>query len=235
MVPWTDTFVAYDVNPSTGNDDDTSNTVSATWKQEQLQFTSAGVYHTPTWEANLNTYNQYYQTNDPSLVRSQSDFWAGEELVFKMNTNFPSDKIAQAYAILPVMTYNQYMYQMPNYQAPPAGSPPNGFYLYNTNEIPLTYNAANGDWEGNTDPALATWFQYLFPNGVNSSVTWATLSQDGINPNNYPYTVTFWVKGTDGQIATTTAQAFPLTQFVIDQPWVSGNNPGTFDHTQQTY
>ncbi|WP_284200371.1 hypothetical protein [Alicyclobacillus sacchari] len=43
------------------------------------------------------------------------------------------------------------------------------------------------------------------------------------------YTVTFWVKSTDNQVAT--AQA----SFTIRDTWVSGNDPGTYFHEHQTW
>ncbi|GMA59426.1 hypothetical protein GCM10025858_40230 [Alicyclobacillus sacchari] len=62
--------------------------------------------------------------------------------------------------------------------------------------------------EGGIPTAWDEWLQYM---------------QDGT------YTVTFWVKSTDNQVAT--AQA----SFTIRDTWVSGNDPGTYFHEHQTW
>ena len=74
--------------------------------------------------------------------------------------------------------------------------------------IPLTYNPADGYLEGHTPRAWEQWFQVL-DNGL--------------------YTVNFWVKSSDDQVAT--AQA----NFSIYGQWVSGNDPTSFFHEQQTW
>ncbi|WP_304459046.1 beta strand repeat-containing protein [Alicyclobacillus sendaiensis] len=193
--PTTDTFIAWFVNPSGGHDQ-ASNTVQVTWNQAKLTLSDAEVYHTPAWQQNLENYNNYYTNIDPQpqLVRSESDFWAGEDLLFKVKPSITD--IAQAYVYLPAISMNPMM---------PPGSPIN---WTSPPPIALTYNPSDGYLEGGIPTAWDEWLQYM---------------QDGT------YTVTFWVKSTDNQVAT--AQ----TSFTIRDTWVSGNDPGTYFHEHQTW
>ncbi|WP_243835187.1 hypothetical protein [Alicyclobacillus sacchari] len=193
--PTTDTFIAWFVNPSGGHDQ-ASNTVQVTWNQAKLTLSDAEVYHTPEWQQNLQNYNNYYTNVDPQpqLVRSESDFWAGEDLLFKVKPSITD--IAQAYVYLPAISMNPMM---------PPGSPIN---WTSPPPIALTYNPSDGYLEGDIPTAWDEWLQYM---------------QDGT------YTVTFWVKSTDNQVAT--AQA----SFTIRDTWVSGNDPGTYFHEHQTW
>ncbi|EJY57279.1 hypothetical protein URH17368_0002 [Alicyclobacillus hesperidum URH17-3-68] len=193
--PTTDTFIAWFVNPSGGHDQ-ASNTVQVTWNQVKLTLSDAEVYHTPAWQQNLENYNNYYTNIDPQpqLVRSESDFWAGEDLLFKVHPSITD--IAQAYVYLPAISMNPMM---------PPGSPIN---WTSPPPIALTYNSSDGCLEGGIPTAWDEWLQYM---------------QDGT------YTVTFWVKSTDNQVAT--AQA----SFTIRDTWVSGNDPGTYFHEHQTW
>ncbi|GMA59425.1 hypothetical protein GCM10025858_39290 [Alicyclobacillus sacchari] len=113
--PTTDTFIAWFVNPSGGHDQ-ASNMVQVTWNQAKLTLSDAEVYHTPAWQQNLDSYNNYYTNVDPQpqLVRSESDFWAGEDLLFKVKPSITD--IAQAYVYLPAISMNPMM---------PPGSPVN--------------------------------------------------------------------------------------------------------------
>lgn len=193
--PTTDTFIAWFVNPSGGHDQ-ASNTVQVTWNQAKLTLSDAEVYHTPAWQQNLENYNDYYTNVDPQpqLVRSESDFWAGEDLLFKVKPSITD--IAQAYVYLPAISMNPMM---------PPGSPVN---WTSPPPITLTYNPSDGYLEGSIPSSWFPWLQYM---------------QDGT------YTVTFWVKSTDNQVAT--AQA----SFTIRDTWVSGNDPGTYFHEHQTW
>ncbi|WP_230087647.1 beta strand repeat-containing protein [Alicyclobacillus mali (ex Roth et al. 2021)] len=193
--PTTDTFIAWFVNPSGGHDQ-ASNTVQVTWNQAKLTLSDAEVYHTPAWQQNLENYNDYYTNVDPqpSLVRSESDFWAGEDLLFKVKPSITD--IAQAYVYLPVISMNPMM---------PPGSPVN---WTSPPAIALTLDPSDGYLKGSIPSSWFPWLQYM---------------QDGT------YTVTFWVKSTDNQVAT--AQA----SFTIRDTWVSGNDPGTYFHEHQTW
>ncbi|WDL99801.1 YncE family protein [Alicyclobacillus sp. ALC3] len=186
----TDTFVAYFIDPTTGKQLQSSNDVQVTWKQIPLTLTSAIVTHTPGWLKNLQSYNAYYATRDPSLVRPLSYFWAGEEFVLRAEPSVST--IAQATVTFSGLNYSSFA---------PFGAPTQF-------TVNLTYNPVTGLLEGNSNPNWSTWFQYL---------------KDGT------YSVTFWAKSTDNQVAT--AQA----SFTIDAPWVSGNDPKTYFHEHQTW
>lgn len=191
--PTTDTFVARLINPSNGRIVTTSNTVQVTWNQAPLTLSSAFVTHTPAWLSHLQSYNAYYSQHDPSLVRSTGDFWAGEQLLFRVAPSISN--IASAHVTITGLQFSPY--------APP--NMPQDFTAPIT--IPLSYNAATGLLEGQTDASWATWFQYL---------------------QNGTYSAEFWVKSSDSQIATATAQ------FAIDGTWV-GVKSSSYYHETQTY
>ncbi|WP_206886101.1 hypothetical protein [Alicyclobacillus mali (ex Roth et al. 2021)] len=192
----TESFVGELVDPSSGQIYAQTDPVQVTWNQAKLTLSDAEVYHTPAWQQNLENYNNYYTNIDPQpqLVRSESDFWAGEDLLFKVKPSITD--IAQAYVYLPAISMNPMM---------PPGSPIN---WTSPPPISLTYNPSDGYLEGGIPTAWDEWLQYM---------------QDGT------YTVTFWVKSTDNQVAT--AQA----SFTIRDTWVSGNDPGTYFHEHQTW
>ncbi|QSO50146.1 autotransporter outer membrane beta-barrel domain-containing protein [Alicyclobacillus mengziensis] len=192
--PGTDSFVSKLIDPSNGTLYAETDPVPVTWQSAPLSLSGAGVYHTANWLTNLNQYNTYYQAHDPSLVRSLSEFWAGEELVFRVKPSIST--IQQAFVTLSGLQFSSFA---------PANPPVN---LTGSFMIPLTYDTATGYLQGSTDPTWATWFQYL---------------QDGT------YTVQFFVKSQDAQVATTTAS------FTINAPWVSGNDPRSYDHETQVY
>ncbi|GMA65662.1 hypothetical protein NZD89_28050 (plasmid) [Alicyclobacillus fastidiosus] len=145
--PTTDQFVAYFIDQASGNQLQNSNTQDVEWTQIPLTLSDAEVYHTDAWLANLNAYNAEYQQTDPSLVRSLSDFWAGEQLDFKV---LPSIKtIAQAQVTIEGLSMSPY--------AP--DDPPVNFWGPVT--IPLTLDSTTGYLEGNTDPTWQPWMQYI--------------------------------------------------------------------------
>ncbi|MCL6599569.1 MAG: hypothetical protein K6T81_12630 [Alicyclobacillus macrosporangiidus] len=194
--PQTDTFIAYFVNPSNGKQDASSNTVSVQWQQVQLVLSDAEVYHTPAWQQHLDSYNDYYTNVDPqpSLVRAESDFWAGENLLFRVKPS--KGDIAVAEVFLPPLSIS------PN---APTGTPVN---FSSPPPIELTYDPSDGYLKGSIPSSWFLWLQYLEDN---------------------TYTVTFWVKSKDNQVAT--AQA----QFSIRNKWVSGNDPGTYFHEHEIW
>ncbi|WP_156040108.1 hypothetical protein [Alicyclobacillus macrosporangiidus] len=192
--PTTDDFFAQMIDPSSGSTYAVSNDVQVTWTSIPLTLSDAIVTHTPAWLANLQNYNAYYSAHDPSLVRPVTDFWAGEELVFKVKPSVST--IQQAYVIMSGLRFSPY--------APP--NPPVNFTGMFT--VPLSYDSTTGYLEGHTDPNWSTWFQYL---------------QDGT------YTVQFFVKAQDNQVANATAQ------FAINAPWVSGNDPRTYFHEHEIW
>ncbi|SFV03731.1 hypothetical protein [Alicyclobacillus macrosporangiidus] len=147
--PQTDTFIAYFVHPSTGKQDQSSNTVDVQWQQAPLTLTEAEVYHTDHWLENLNDWNAKY----PSQQRSLGDFWAGEELRFKVKSNLP---IATATVTVVGLQYSPYV---------PQGAPA-------ILQLHLAYDSSTGYLEANTDPSWSTWFQYL-QDGVYTATFWA--------------------------------------------------------------
>ncbi|WP_436664552.1 hypothetical protein ACOALA_20645 (plasmid) [Alicyclobacillus acidoterrestris] len=142
--PTTDTFVAY--LKSANGTDATSNEVQVTWQQLKLTLEDPEVYHTDAWLANLQAYNDKYQVSDPSLLRSTVEFWAGEELKFKVFANI---KVAQAFVTIQGLQMSPYA---------PA-NPPVDFTRPIT--IPLTLDSTTGYLEGNTDPSWEPWMQYI--------------------------------------------------------------------------
>ncbi|MCF8567927.1 hypothetical protein LLE49_24700 [Alicyclobacillus tolerans] len=176
--PTTDTFIAYILNPSNGSQYASSNTVQVQWNQIKLTLSGALVYHTPHWLANL----QYWNTQHPTFQRPLGDFWAGEELMFKVQPSIPT--IAQAEVFISGLAYSPYA---------PIALPTNL-------TIPLTYNSTTGYLEGHTDP--------------NFTVTINGVQQPAFEfLENGTYTVQFWVKSLDNQVATATAQ------FTINGNW----------------
>ncbi|MDP9729888.1 hypothetical protein [Alicyclobacillus tolerans] len=189
----TDTFEAYLINTQNGQQDAASNSVQVTWSQVPLTLSDAEVYHTPSWQKNLDDYNSYMQINNPSMIRPESDFWAGEMLMFKAKPSRPD--IVSAHVTVQGLTFRSDV---------PGGMPIDFTMPF---EIPLTYDAATGYLEGNTSGDWTEWFQYL-ANGT--------------------YTVQFWAKSSDNQIATASAS------FTILHPWLGGNL-GSYFQLHETY
>jgi hypothetical protein len=188
----TDTFVAAIVSAS-GQDVSESDTVPVTWTEAPLTLSGAEVYHAPGWQRNLNNYNKFMESYDPSMVRSESDFWAGEMLKFRVKPSLTD--IAEAYVEIPGLNFPPVL---------PPNMPVDFEFPF---EIPLTYDAATGYLEGHTPGAWATWLQYL---------------------ENDTYTVEFWVKSADHQVATAHAS------FTIWHHWV-GATLASYYQIHETY
>ncbi|WP_258111652.1 hypothetical protein [Alicyclobacillus sp. SP_1] len=188
----TDTFVAAIVSAS-GQDVSESDTVPVTWTEAPLTLSDAEVYHAPGWQTNLDNYNKFMESYDPSMVRSESDFWAGEMLKFRVKPSLTD--IAEAYVEIPGLNFPPVL---------PPNMPVDFEFPF---EIPLTYDAATGYLEGHTPGAWATWLQYL---------------------ENDTYTVEFWVKSADHQVATAHAS------FTIWHHWV-GATLASYYQIHETY
>ena len=181
--PTTDTFVAYLVDPTTQQRVSSSNIVTVKWNFSPFTLTGASVYHTSVWQQHLDSYNAYYATANPKLVRTESDFWAGEDLLFRVHPS--TENVAEATVQIQNLSMDSTL---------PSGAPVDMEF---PPAISLTYNPADGDLEGGIPSSWYPWLEYI-QNGTYAVSFWAKSKDNQVATATTTFTIwDQWVSGND--------------------------------------